>query len=745
MVKGKKNSSHFHIRYDSIFVGALFLFFLLWAGSLLAIPTTNQKDVDQPWIEVSYGEKNLRMNSWYDEQEQQLYFFLPSSIFAESSGRLQMPENTELVLGVVSLRTGDILPEIASQAEGVLRFYDGERAEKSQTVILMFSSTLPAVYIETQSGSLDSIHADKDHKEEGSMLIVGTNGDTDYDGKLTYIKGRGQSSLKYPKRNYTIKLPSATSLLDMGAGISWVLCANVIDASGLKNHIVYDTAREAGLTYAVEDVFVDLFINHEYLGLYQVIEGIEVGESRVNVEDLAAATQAVNSFDLSDYPELETERQMYSSIPHNPVDITGGYLLEMDFPVRYALESSGVITRHNKHVVVVSPEYCSLEQIQYIADVVNEAEEAIYATDGIHPTTGKPFTEYIDLASWVKRYLIDEIFMNFDAEATSSYFYKYAGDERLYAGPAWDYDNSMTNKISSYDGRWIQSQNPEAFYASNEAATYNEWYQNLYRQPVFYEALVTEYQNVFLPLINEWLEGKLVSCSESMQSSVSMNNLRWKELKLPTDEEEQMEEVVDIQSFLTRRIEFLNSVWIREETYYTVKIVFQGGTTEFLLKPGETLFEEISQTVPTLKDRSFFQDAVHESAFDLHTSITEDITLYMAKQRASETSHAVYVGFSSGGGEGFYLKPGQSFWEGVLEQRSSWQNQQFYTDKAHTIEFDVHAPITRDTTLYLKTFDYEKNQNLILLAVIVFLGIVLLAVEIRKKHGIRRKGGKNFQ
>ena len=514
-MKNERRAFHLKAGYEHVVILVFFICILILTITFVVIPIAkdawnNKETIIKPWIEMlAYGQE-IRIDSWYDEQEEQLYFFLPKLIFSAGNRRVHMPENAELAIGKTRLRNGDALPELASGEEGFLKYNDGEGIEKGLDVVIMISSALPAVYIETESGSLDGVHQDSSHKETGSMLIMAANGRKDYQGVFEYIKGRGQSSLRYEKKAYTLRMPTATSLLNMGAGLSWVLCANVVDISGMKNHIVYETARKAGLPYSVEETFVDLYINNEYRGLYQMIEGIEVGESRVAIQDLAALTQAENSFELRKYPKMEEEKKMYFGIANNPADITGGYILEMDFPNRYMQEDSGMITRQNKHISFSAPQYASLEQVEYMVNIVDEAESAIFAADGISPATGKHFTEYIDLNSWVKKYLIDEIFMNFDAEASSAYFYKEAGDQRLYAGPVWDYDNSMCNETSPRDGRWIQSQNRKGFFASNPAAVNNEWYQNLYNQPAFYEALVIEFENTFLPLILEWSGGDLI-------------------------------------------------------------------------------------------------------------------------------------------------------------------------------------------------------------------------------------------
>ena len=84
------------------------------------------------------------------------------------------------------------------------------------------------------------------------------------------------------------------------------------------------------------------------------------------------------------------------NIPNDPVDITGGYLLELEFASRYNDEISGFVSNHGQWVVVKSPEYASEAEVRYIAGLYNEAEEALYSETGYN-SIGKHYTDYFEL------------------------------------------------------------------------------------------------------------------------------------------------------------------------------------------------------------------------------------------------------------------------------------------------------------------------------------------------------------
>ena len=85
--------------------------------------------------------------------------------------------------------------------------------------------------------------------------------------------------------------------------------------------------------------------------------------------------------------------------------------------------------------------------MEYISGYMQSFEDAIYASDGIDPATGKHYTQLVDLDSLVNKYLIEEVSKNYDGNTSSMFFYKDsdAVDPLMYAGPCWDYDSAYAS------------------------------------------------------------------------------------------------------------------------------------------------------------------------------------------------------------------------------------------------------------------------------------------------------------
>lgn len=294
------------------------------------------------------------------------------------------------------------------------------------------------------------VESKKSNKATGTMLMLDAAGEAVYDGKLTQIKGRGNSTWLQAKKPYQIKLKEKTDLLQSGekanANKTWILLANAVDASLLRNQIVYTMAEQSGLACAVQCRPVNLYYDGEYRGAYLLSEKVEINKGRVNIHKLEDDFETANP-DVTDFDALSVATDVtangatyvYCEGLNTPADYSGGYLLEMDTKPRAEAEKCYFRTKHNQYVVVKSPEFCSKDAMAYIAGYYQEYEDAIYG-HGTNPETGKPLSDYVDLESVAQCYLVNEVTKNLDTFRSSAYLYKDTGESVMKMGPIWDYD-----------------------------------------------------------------------------------------------------------------------------------------------------------------------------------------------------------------------------------------------------------------------------------------------------------------
>ena len=447
--------------------------------------------------------------------------------------------------------------------------------------VMRGSHGLPVLYITTATGKLDKIHHSKKYKEEGYLFMENGSGAVEYDGNLEHIKMRGNASTQYPKKNYQIKLEKGTDILGFGKAKRWILTGNWLDRSFIRNQITFDLADYIGLPYTPEHQQAEVYINHEYFGLFLLSEKVEINKNRIDITDLEKATEELNEGELSGYRKktgkiTETSSWKGFDIPNNPDDITGGYLIQYEYQKgRYKAEASGFITRRNVPLVIKSPEYATKEQAAYVAGFMQGFENAIFAEDGFDPATGKHYSAFIDMDSLVLKYMINEFSQNYDGNNSSEFFYKPADSESTvaFAGPVWDMDNTYAAYARDYNLDEIMS--PRGLFIGKASRT-RYWWPNLYRHEDFRERVSQLYRERFGDAVKILLgdaedpDGALKSLemyAAEIADSVAMNyarypNLRgnWSKAETGKDHAENM---AFLRNFIEKRTEYLESEWLQ--------------------------------------------------------------------------------------------------------------------------------------------------------------------------------------
>lgn len=478
---------------------------------------------------------NIEAVKWFSKNDK-YYWFLPSS--ADLSSLTVYHNFTSVTVDGTAITSGESYDFFRNGKEYTV-VADGE----TYTLAVQKADGIASMFITTESGSMDAVHADKEYKEPGSMVLIDYDGAVSYDNALEYIKGRGNTTWRnIEKKPYNIKLTKKTALLGMDKSKKWCLLANGQEHSMIRNRFAYDLANEVGINFAPESYFLDLYANGEYLGTYQLTEKVDLGDNNLvkikdlqsETEDLVAANTGVS--DLDTYPRYNSNNRKGYNIPYNPDDITGGYLIEY---VAGNEEPSCFATKKGQAVDVKSPEFCSAEQINYIADFVQDMEDAIYSSTGYN-SKGKHYTEYIDEESVALMYLLQELTVNIDGGISSCFFYKesdVSGDGKIHAGPCWDFDVAMGNLATEKDGVVMTSY--DEWFAKNaylwNPSNVHTIFAQLCQHDEFYERAALLWRERYVPALNIALgniagTGRLKSLDEydaEVSPSSVLNYTRW--------------------------------------------------------------------------------------------------------------------------------------------------------------------------------------------------------------------------
>lgn len=495
-------------------------------------------------------------------------------------------------------------------------------------VTFLKSGKLPTVYVNTESGSMEWLDEDKDRKEEGYMEIVDEQGRTLLSDVLKSISARGNQTFKYDKKSYHVKLGSAADLFDMGESNSWILLSNVYDPSYIRNKLAYDMALQADMEGSTQSVYVDVYFNGAYHGMYLLCEKIELGKNRLEMKNLEKENKKLNGNLDEAYRWLsEDETRKGIEVSNIPEDITGGYLIEHDYNGKYEVELSGFITEGREKYVLKSPRHATRQEVNYIADRMQDLEYAILAEDGCSPVTGTHFTEYIDLESWADKYIIEEITRNNAGGLTSSFFYKKPDSvsTKIYGGPVWDFDKAF-GRVPNFN----RNVNTISYLTLHDhESTY--WFYYLSKQPEFMEMVRKEYREKFSDYLEEMAEKKIAEYTAQIEEAAQSDSVRFRDIYEGYQESmnDYLERGAYIRRFLLERKAFLDEVWLGEAEIRNVRFEREDGRLLYVIgvKAGDPVGElpkVINMGWPNA-DRWVIQGT--DVSLTEDTQITEDMTV----------------------------------------------------------------------------------------------------------------------
>ncbi|MBQ8288970.1 MAG: CotH kinase family protein [Clostridia bacterium] len=388
---------------------------------------------------------------------------------------------------------------------------------------------LPAVSLTTE---IDPDRINTDEYVDGSISISGCAEEYELNDFTTEVRGRGHGSWTYDKKGWKLRLSEGQSLLGLGEGKArkWVLIANQVDRSLLRNAAATWIQHRLGLSWVSDYAFVDLYLNGEYMGVYQLYEQVEEDEHKVSVP-------LGTPEDVSYFAELT----VHAEVPRFTVD-GDKYEVHSDLPEEGA---EAYLTAIDAHLTAC----------------LNAVKSGDYAL----------IDSLIDLDSVVNAYIVEELTKNRDAGWDSFYLYRNTGG-KLTFGPVWDFDMSSGNvKADASSVCHNTFSYPDGLYAGNTAAAadrqQNIWFMTLAEYDWFWEMVKTRWQEVS-PALSA-LPDILRQTGALYEDAFERNFERWDILhkKLSTEAsviltmDSCSQQIAYLADWYRQRIEWLDDVW----------------------------------------------------------------------------------------------------------------------------------------------------------------------------------------
>ncbi|WP_158306078.1 CotH kinase family protein [Maribacter sp. HTCC2170] len=289
---------------------------------------------------------------------------------------------------------------------------------------------LPSVSINTLGGSI------VDEPKIDALMTITEDGTITFDGNIA-IEIRGSSSqFFFPKKSYGFETRDASNedldvaLMGFPEEEDWILHGPFSDKSLVRNKLIFDLARDFGM-YASRTKFTDVSINDDYQGVYVLMEKIKRDSVRLDIS------------------KLKIDDNLGE-------ELTGGYILKIDKSTGAGSGLSSMnsfISPHaplsgNSGQTIVyqyaypKPDEITSEQRAYITDYVLGFENALAADTFTDPTLG--YSSYIDVASFIDFFILNELSNNVDGYRLSTYLHK-DKNEKLRMGPIWDFNLAFGN------------------------------------------------------------------------------------------------------------------------------------------------------------------------------------------------------------------------------------------------------------------------------------------------------------
>lgn len=439
----------------------------------------------------------------------------------------------------------------------------------------MRSANLNSVFL--RLGEEDVSDIEKDRFSPADVKIYSPTGALRLADEEAFIKGRGNATwtteyFEPEKKPYELAFSGDVRIGQLYPRKKWTLLANTYDGTDILNKMILDTARSMDMKYVSDSEWIDLYANGSYLGNYLV------------------CSEPADSV--------------------SPVTDSGGWLIEKN-DTYYDDKSYGFTTSQDAFSIR-APAEIRPRTVSMIHSFIGSLDRSL------HENSNSPY-EYIDMDSFVRWFMLEEVFYNEDALITSCYFYNSGMDDILYAGPPWDFDNACGEggkRFLDYRGSILNE--PEDRHPL-------DWYNILYDDPVF-RARLSELFAGYAPLFEDLVTRGIDDYYEKAGASIRMDRAVYgvkgygQDYTVPGYYMTAQNNFRYTKYFLCNRLRYLSEKWrcgvsfpepdLGDGTEHTLTFIFpDSGSKQVTIKDGDIIEDTaVPQYDPLLYDGWIYEE-----------------------------------------------------------------------------------------------------------------------------------------
>ena len=410
-----------------------------------------------------------------------------------------VPKTMRVLVDSRDVDTGIEFFDFSVDADVELYVADNVNKTSELLKLKVYTTQTPLIYldIDEKLGTMEQVHADltKNTHCYGIAYVDSVDDSMDLISHFD-IHGHGNSTWKrHDKKPYNIKFTEDDSYSDsrkvsvLGLSSTSRLCllADVWDETMTKTTLAHYLGEQVGMAYAIQTRYVYLYIGSVFSGLYVLAQKpAEIDE----VLDLDLATGD---------------------------NMDGSWVLEFD---NFVSAKDQILIKKIKVTVKSSIEGCEYNALK---DYLNEVRMSLEDPNGYNKQTGKYYYDYIDIESYAKYVLIREFSMDNDT-VTNNWAYYDIRDQKLHAGPLWDFDNAFGNNTGALFN------DPKALLLLQDTKNPDGWLVLLMKHEEFVEELKKQYTK-YAYLFDVEDERSAFAVYESwytqMNELMYLSDLRW--------------------------------------------------------------------------------------------------------------------------------------------------------------------------------------------------------------------------
>ena len=411
------------------------------------------------------------------------------------------------------------------------------------------------------------------------------------------VKVRGNWTTAYNKKPLRIKFAEKHGMLGLGDGEeykNWVLLAEYKDFSMLRNKTGLMLGSEilgSDGYYSSDSQLAEVRINGEYWGVYLLAEHQQAGKGRV---DITKPEKDQTSTDIGYFIEYNDQYYSEDALERFRVNYHSNALLTPYDGKGGSGRTAHPFANGRKDIgFTIKSDIYSQEQHDTIPKFANNAYNIMYEaayndkafvmtddyTDIVETTELTPqqaVEKAVDVRSLVDSYIVAELTCDADIYLTSFFMDVDLGKDgsgKLTFEAPWDFDSALGNKDRCADGTGYYASNLITDVNGQGLDMSNPWlmvlqYEDWFREMI-YDRWTEIYDNGTFDRVYEMISSE----SEKYEKAFELNYEKWDNIRNNGASNElcraaaackSEKEAADyLHSWLTSRVEFLNSEWHR--------------------------------------------------------------------------------------------------------------------------------------------------------------------------------------